>query len=43
MGDIGITKMNASGKVYNLKRLQDLDGTYTAVAAEGTEESACWR
>jgi len=36
VGDVGVTKMNASGKVYNLKKLQDFDGTYTAVAAEGT-------
>jgi hypothetical protein len=36
VGDVGVTRMSASGKVYNLKKLQDFDGTYTAVAAEGT-------
>jgi hypothetical protein len=36
VGDVGVTRMSASGKVYKLKKLQDFDGTYTAVAAEGT-------
>ena len=36
VGDVGVTQMSATGKVYNLKRLRDFDGTYTAVAAEGT-------
>jgi len=36
VGDVGATRMTASGRVYNLKKLQDFDGTYTAVAAEGT-------
>jgi len=36
VGDVGATRMSATGKVYNLKRLRDFDGTYTAVAAEGT-------
>lgn len=34
--DIGITKATSSGKVYNLKKLEDFDGNYTAASAEGT-------
>jgi hypothetical protein len=34
--DVGITKATSSGKVYNLKKLEDFDGIYTAAAAEGT-------
>ena len=34
--DVGVTKANAVGKVYHLKRLSDFNGTYTAAAAEGT-------
>ena len=34
--DIGITKADASGSVYHLKKLSDFNGTYTAAAAEGT-------
>jgi len=34
--DVGITKAEASGSVYNLKKLEDFNGTYTSVAAEGT-------
>lgn len=34
--DVGVTKANAAGKVYHLKRLSDFNGTYTAAAAEGT-------
>ena len=33
---MGVTRMTASGKVYSLKKLQDFDGTYTAVSIEGT-------
>jgi hypothetical protein len=33
---VGISKITASGRVYNLKRLQDFDGTYTAVRADVT-------
>lgn len=33
VGDVGISKVEASGKVYNLKSLEDFDGNYTAVAA----------
>jgi hypothetical protein len=32
-GDVGAAKVEASGKVYNLKALKDFDGNYTAVAA----------
>jgi hypothetical protein len=35
VGDVGITNITASGKVYNLKKLADFDGNYTAVAAAG--------
>ena len=34
--DIGITKATSSGKVYNLKKLEDFEGNYTAASAEGT-------
>ena len=34
--DIGITKATSSGKVFNLKKLEDFDGNYTAASAEGT-------
>jgi hypothetical protein len=34
--DVGITKGNAVGKVYHLKKLSDFNGTYTGAAAEGT-------
>ncbi len=33
VGDVGATKIEASGKVYNLKALGDFDGNYTAVGA----------
>ena len=36
VGDVGITKVEASGKVHNLKNLADFDGNYTAVAAGAT-------
>src|SRR5262245_44335991 len=36
VGDVGITKAEASGKVYNLKSLADFDGNYTGVAAGAT-------
>jgi len=35
-GDVGVTKLEASGKVYNLKKLDDFDGNYTAAAAGAT-------
>ena len=34
--DVGITKANAVGKVYHLKKLSDFNGTYAGAAAEGT-------
>jgi len=34
--DVGVTKANAVGKVYHLKKLSDFNGTYTSAAAEGT-------
>jgi hypothetical protein len=33
IGKVGISKATATGKVYNLHKLQDFDGNYTAVAA----------
>jgi envelope integrity protein A len=33
VGDVGATKIKASGKVYNLKKLDDFDGNYTAATA----------
>ena len=34
--DVGVTRAEASGDVYNLTKLEDFNGTYTSVAAEGT-------
>ena len=34
--DVGISKAKAEGEVFNLKKLDDFNGTYSAVAAEGT-------
>src|SRR3970040_2861333 len=34
--DVGITKANAVGKVYHLKKLSDFNGTYAGAAEEGT-------
>jgi hypothetical protein len=34
--DVGITKATSAGKVYNLKKLEDFNGNYTAASAEGT-------
>ena len=36
VGDVGVTKLEASGDVFNLKTLGDFDGNYTAVAAGAT-------
>ena len=36
VGDVGVTNITASGKVYNLKNLADFDGNYTAVGAGAT-------
>lgn len=34
--DVGISKAEANGTVYNLKRLEDFNGTYTGVTAGAT-------
>ena len=31
--DVGISKVSAAGKVYNLKKVEDFSGNYTAAAA----------
>jgi hypothetical protein len=36
VGDVGITKIEAFGKVYNLKNLDDFNGNYTGVTAGAT-------
>ncbi len=36
VGDVGVTKASANGKVYNLKKLEDFTGTYSAAAAAAT-------
>ena len=36
VGDFGVTKAEASGKVYGLKDLKDFDGNYTGVGAGAT-------
>jgi len=36
VGAVGMSSITASGEVYNLKKLEDLDGNYTAVAAGAT-------
>ena len=36
MGNVGITKAEAEGKVYNLKKLSDFGGNYVAATAEAT-------
>ena len=36
VGDVGISEAKAEGEVFNLKKLDDFNGTYAAVAAEGT-------
>ena len=33
VGDVGVTKIEASGSVYNLKSIDDFNGNYTAVGA----------
>ena len=33
VGDVGATKVEAAGSVYNLTKLADFDGNYTAVGA----------
>jgi hypothetical protein len=36
VGAVSVTSITASGKVYNLKKLEDFDGTYAAVKAGAT-------
>ncbi len=36
VGEVGITRANATGNVYDLKKLEDFNGTYTAAAAGAT-------
>jgi hypothetical protein len=36
VGEIGITKAEATGRVFNLKKLEDFEGLYVAASAEGT-------
>jgi len=33
VGDVGISNIEARGNVYNLKKLEDFDGNYTAASA----------
>jgi hypothetical protein len=34
--DVGISKANANGEVFKLKKLEDFNGTYTTVSGEAT-------
>ena len=36
VGDVGISKAEAEGKVYNLKKLEDFNGNFVSAAAEAT-------
>jgi hypothetical protein len=36
VGDVGITKAEAEGKVYNLKKLEDFGGKYLSGSAQAT-------
>ena len=36
VAEVGITKAEATGHVYNLKGLEDFEGVYAAATAEGT-------
>ena len=36
VGEVGMTKAQASGKVYNLNKLSDFDGVYSAGGAAAT-------
>ncbi len=36
VGDVGVTKAEATGEVYNLKKLTDFNGNYVSAAAEAT-------
>jgi hypothetical protein len=36
VGSVGVSRASASGSVYRLKKLEDFNGTYTAVGAGAT-------
>ncbi len=36
VADVGYSKVSGTGRVYNLKRLQDFSGTYAAATGEAT-------
>ena len=36
VGELGITKAEATGRVFNLKNLEDFNGTYLSGSVEGT-------
>jgi len=36
VGDVGVVDVNAEGKVYDLKKLEDFSGTYASAAAQAT-------
>jgi hypothetical protein len=36
VGEVGVNQAEAVGSVYNLKKLEDFNGNYTAAAAGGT-------
>jgi len=36
VGEVGVSQAEAVGRVYNLKRLEDFSGNYTAAGAGGT-------
>jgi hypothetical protein len=36
VGDVGATRISLSGKVYNLKKLEDINGNYAGVGAGAT-------
>ncbi len=36
VAEVGVTKAEATGSVYNLKNLDDFNGVYAAAATEGT-------
>jgi hypothetical protein len=36
VGEVGVNQATAVGSVYNLKKLEDFDGNYTAAGAGGT-------
>jgi len=36
VGDLGVTKAEATGEVYNLKKLEDFNGNFVSAAAEAT-------